>query len=90
MALHWFDGLSEEVHTLHSELASPLAAFTGNGTLVLLAENEGRLCEVSAKAAPQSSSFAWPGKAPIAVVRADGSNQFAVFSADGKVQVFRL
>ncbi|HSU53643.1 MAG TPA: hypothetical protein VLT36_06260, partial [Candidatus Dormibacteraeota bacterium] len=90
VSLHWVDALKERTETLCAELLQPLAAFTANGTLVLMRGNEGRICEVSPRATKGISSFELLGQTPIEVVRADGPNRFGVFSADGKVQLFRV
>jgi tetratricopeptide (TPR) repeat protein len=89
VALHWFDALEEEVSTLCADLASPLACFTASGTLVLLSENEGRICEVG-RDGKGESPFSWPGEKPHALVRAQNANEFAVFTQAGKVQLFRV
>jgi hypothetical protein len=89
VALHWFDALEENVETVCAELASPLACFTAGGTLVLLSENEGRICEVGREGKGESP-FSWPGEKPHALVRAQNSNEFAVFTQAGKVQLFRV
>jgi tetratricopeptide (TPR) repeat protein len=89
VALHWFDDLEENVSTFCADLASPLACFTASGTLVLLSENEGRICEVGREGKGESP-FSWPGEKPHALVRAQNSNEFAVFTQAGKVQLFRV
>jgi tetratricopeptide (TPR) repeat protein len=90
VSLHWTDALKERTETICNELRNPLATFTSDGTLVLIANNEGRICEGTQRGISGISSFTLLRGNPIAVVRAEGSSQFAVFTEEGKVHVFRL
>jgi hypothetical protein len=92
VSLHWADKLKPETEIICGELLSPLAAFTANGTLILVASNQGRICDVSSDGVKSITEFTFPIPPldPIALVRAEGPNQFALFSKDGKVKVFRV
>jgi hypothetical protein len=90
VSLHWTDELKERTETVCNELRNPLATFTSDGTLVLIANNEGRICEVTHRGVTGISTFTLLRGKPFELVRAEGPNQFAVFAEEGKVQVFRL
>jgi hypothetical protein len=90
VSLHWTDALKEQTETLCEELTQPLAAFTADGTLVLVAGSEGRICDVNQRGVNGLNAFTLAMGGPIAVVRAESSNQFAVFSGAGHVQLFRV
>ena len=89
VSLHWANALKENTETICAELVEPLATFTGNGTLILVAGTDGRVCEVRSTGVNEISAFNLLRDKPMAVTCAEGNNQFAVFWADGKVQVFR-
>jgi tetratricopeptide (TPR) repeat protein len=92
VSLHWADNLKPDTETLCAELLSPLAGFTANGTLILVASNQGRICDVAPDRVRSITEFTFPIPPldPIALIRAEGRNQFALFSKDGKVQIFRV
>jgi hypothetical protein len=92
VSLHWGDSLRPDAEILCGELLSPLAGFTANGTLILVASNQGRICDVAPDRIRSIMEFTFPIPPidPIALVRAEGPNQFALFSKDGKVQIFRV
>jgi hypothetical protein len=90
VSLHWTDALKETTETVCNDLPNPLAAFTSDGTLVLIGNNEGRICEGTHRGVTGISAFTLLRDKPIALVRAEVPSQFAVFGEDGKVQVFRL
>jgi hypothetical protein len=92
VSLHWADNLKSHTETLCEELINPLAAFTANGTLILVSANQGRICDVGPAGVKTITEFTFPipPAEPIALVRAGGPNQFALFSKDGKVQLFRV
>jgi hypothetical protein len=90
VSLHWIDALKERTETLCEQLTAPLAAFTADGTLILISGEEGRICDVNQRAVGRISAFTLLEGMPIAVVRAQGPNQFAVFYDNGTAQVFRL
>lgn len=89
-SLHWTDALKERTETVCEELAAPLAAFTADGSLVLVSGKEGRICDVNQRGVAGTNSFTLLRGTPIAVVRAEGPNQFAVFMDNGTAQVFRI
>jgi hypothetical protein len=92
VSLHWADNLKPNTDTVCGELLSPLAGFTANGTLILVASNQGRICDVGPDGVKFITEFTFPIPPldSIALVRAEGPNQFALFSKDGKVQIFRV
>jgi tetratricopeptide (TPR) repeat protein len=90
VAIHWVGHLEERVETLCADLVDPLAAFTADGNLVLLGEGEGRICSLNARTLEGIAPFRWPGGKALALVRADGPNQFAIFAQDGQVTLFKL
>lgn len=90
VSLHWTDALKERTETLCEELVAPLAAFTANGTLVLVSGTEGRICDVNQRGVAGINSFTLLKGRPLAVVRAEGPNQFAVFYDNGTAQLFRI
>ena len=90
VAIHWADHLEDISPTICADLAEPLAAFTADGSLVLLGEGEGRHCSVSARESESVNSLPWREPKPLALVRAEGPNHFAVFTQDGHIRVFQL
>lgn len=89
VSIHWPDAPERSGEILCPDLRTPSAAFTADGTLVLVSAREGRICEINKEGATEVSEFRLLWDA-VAVTRVEGRNQFAVFSADGKVQVFRV
>lgn len=88
--VHWGDSPAEQADVLCPELENPLAAFAGDGTLILLSNHEGRLCRLWPNR-PTVHSFEWPFKAkPIAVVRGQLANEFAIIGEDGHIDLFRI
>ena len=53
-------------------------------------EGEGRICSLNARTLEGIAPFRWPGGKALALVRADGPNQFAIFAQDGQVTLFKL
>ncbi len=89
VAIQWFDAIRDNVETLCGELERPLAAFTGDGTLILLSGREGRICDVR-RGSSQANSFEWLGGEPLAVVRAGAANEFVVFTRSGQGHLYRV
>ncbi|MDB6113051.1 MAG: hypothetical protein JWR69_4801 [Pedosphaera sp.] len=90
VACQRFDDIKENVETICPELVSPLAAFSANGTLILLSNHEGRICDPH-RAGFHQNSFEWPGKAePMALMRAQTANEFAIFTKAGEAHLFRI
>jgi hypothetical protein len=90
VAIQWVEHLEEKAETICSEIVDPLATFTANGTLVLVGGGEGRICLFNSRALEGITPFQWPGGDALAIVRADGPNQFAIFGQDGQVTLFKL
>jgi tetratricopeptide (TPR) repeat protein len=89
VAIQWYDAIQENVETICGELERPLAAFTKDGTLILLSGREGRICDVR-RNKTRVHSFEWSGGEPLAVVRAGAANEFIVFTNSGEGQLFRI
>jgi tetratricopeptide (TPR) repeat protein len=89
VAIQWYDAIQEYVDTICGELERPLAAFTKDGTLILLSGREGRICDVR-RNKTRVHSFEWSCGDPLAVVRAGAANEFIVFTKSGEGQLFRI
>ena len=89
VAIQWYDAIQENVETICGELERPLAAFTKDGTLILLSGREGRICDVR-RNKTRVHSFEWSGGEPLAVVRAGAANEFIVFTRSGEGHLFRV
>jgi hypothetical protein len=88
VTIQWGDDIKPQAETICGDLANPLAAFTMDGSLVLLAQREGRICNLH-QGGIRMDSFEGPEEA-IAVVRAHMANEFAIFTQAGKVHQYRI
>ena len=66
------------------------AAWTPSGKLVLVSAKEGCLIDVDSRGVSAVEKFAWHGLPPVAVTAAGDPNQFAIFTAHGRVSVFSI
>ena len=74
----------------------PLAAFLGNGVLVLLSTVAGpggymgQVIDLHRRDIHSRAEFFWQGDAPAALVGTGRQDQFAIFTYHGEVQVQRV
>ena len=72
-----------------SELPRPLVGFTREGALVEVAAGEGTVYDTHDRKVTARATFSTRNQPPIAVLPTAASNEFAVLSRSGLVQVFR-
>jgi tetratricopeptide (TPR) repeat protein len=96
-AVFWADHLSAEVTMQASELNCPIVTFLGNGTLVLLSSVpafgvfDGEVIDLDRRGVHSSAKFQWPNpQPPCALIATDRPDEFAIFTRDGEVQLFRV
>jgi hypothetical protein len=88
LGLHWIG--TETVETVRGNFPNPLAVFTGDGSLVAVSGDRGRVYDVDSQGVNQCIDFDWPGQPLIGLVRAAEPNEFAGVTVEGLVQVLKI
>jgi len=88
LSVHWLE--LDTVESVATDLVRPLATFTGDGTLVAIAGRDARIFDVDTRGVNQIIQFEFPDRDLIAVVKGGEPNEFACFSAEGLVKLFRV
>ena len=89
VALVWLDQISS-VQTVITNLPRPLAAFTRQGTLVVISREDrlGRLFEIVRGEARAAADFSGVGNQPVALLGTDERETFAIVDEDGPVHLY--
>ncbi len=89
VALVWLDQLSS-AQTVVTHLPRPLAAFTRQGTLVVVSKEDrtGRLFEIIRGEARAAADFIGVGDQPVALLGTDEREAFAIVDENGPVHLY--
>jgi hypothetical protein len=96
VAVFWCDQLKDHVEMLASDLAEPFCAWLGNGMLALLSSQEGpdgysgRIIDLDRRGVHSEANFSWKEGSPAGLVALPRPDAFAVFTREGKVQIFHV
>jgi tetratricopeptide (TPR) repeat protein len=83
----WPDDNKHQV--VGTTLFDPVAAFLRDGTLLLISADAGLAFNTHGGKVTHLATFSGPGRPPIAVLPTEAMDEFAVFTTDGVVRVYR-
>jgi hypothetical protein len=86
VGLHWFG--DDQVLSIDRETIHPVACFTRDGRLVIIGDYSAQICDLDHEGVVAMYELAWLKPAPIAVIPAGSTGEFATFSNKGLVEIW--